>query len=209
MNTHGTLRRTVDPMVEPVTLEETLAHLVGYNPADSVYITGLITVARETFESETGLCLVEQSWELTLPRFQYEIQIRRPPLISIDAVTYYDENGVQQTLPATEYRVSPSGQRSVMTEAYAKVYPSTELERPDAVKIAFRAGIYGVTTGPTPAVDTGSTNGLQRFYPLAQQAIKILVDHLYRNKGAVAPVQLSDTPLAYRHLVNLCTVSWL
>jgi hypothetical protein len=176
-------------------------------------VEGLIKVARELFEKHTGISLVEQTWQLLLPGFPAVIQLPKPPFRSITAITYCDTNGAEQTLAATNYRVSLSG---ILTEAFGKNYPATELNNPAAVSIKFKAGVYTASGSPL-ALDTASgsnspSNGnpdiMTGKFTIAQQAIKIMVAHLYENRTAVAPVQLSECPMSYQAMVNSCRVEW-
>lgn len=204
---NGDLSRITAPAVEPVTLEEMQSHLSGFNPADNADIESLITVAREKFEADTGLVLIDQTWRLTIPFFAPRIELYKPPLRSIEQVQYYDASNTLQTLDPADYRTEKRNQRTRLAPAISQHFPEVEYERTDAVIIDFKAGIYGTSGSPT-AVDLSSGAGFEHRYPLAQRAIKVLVDHFYRNRGAVAPVALHQVPMAYKSLVDFCKVEW-
>jgi len=212
MNNHE-IRRSVGPVIEPVTLAELQEHVIGPS-TDASLLTSLIKVARELFELHTGIAIIEQTWVLSLPRFAREIRLPRPPLRSISSIQYYDTSAALQTLSTAVYRVSAHG---VLMEAASQTYPATETERPDAVQVTFTAGIYTNTGASPDAVDTavgggspdnGNPNHMTAKYPLAQQAIKIMAVHLYENRGIVAPVQLTECPMSYQAIVNACRVQW-
>lgn len=202
-------KRTVEPTVEPVTLAELQAHALGYNSADSAYMTRLIKIARELFEEYTGLALLEQTWTLTLEYFPDRIKLKKPPLRSVTSIAYFDPNGDAQTVTSSIYRTKAHETFSYIEEDTDQSWPATQV-RHDAITITFKAGIYASDNGsPTEAVDTDSgLYGQVRKFELAQQAIMILCDHLYRNRAPVAPVMLYDTPLSFRSLVQACRVEW-
>ena len=199
----GNWERTADPLVEPVILAEMQRHLAGYNPDDDTDIQGLIVTAREAFEAETHLAIIDQTWELTLPDFMRCIPVPIHPVRSITSIQYFDSAGAEQTLDADTYRFERINGRTQIVNTLGNTFPSVETCRADAVKITFQAGIYS-TTGDPATVDTDSGAGLRNLYPLAQRAIKILGDHMYRNRGVVAPVTLTDVPMAYQSLVDFC-----
>lgn len=203
------LKRTVEPTVEPVTLSDMQSRLLGYNSNDDDYINGLITRARELFEEQTGIALLEQTWEMICPYFAERIKIPKPPLRSISSITYYDDAGDQQTLAASVYRVAKYESYAILDEAYNQDWPSTESFRPDAVTITFKAGIYTSDNGsPTESVDTTSGSFMVRKYAMAQEAIGFLVDHLYRNRAPVAGIQLHEIPMTFKTFINACRVEW-
>ena len=204
-------KRTVEPTVEPVTLAELQEHVLGNNSADDDYLERLVKTARGLFEQETGMALIEQTWQLIMPCFPASglIKLKRSPVRSITSIDYYDTAGDAQTVLAANYRYADHGAISRITEAYGKSWPSVEAGRPDAVTVTFISGVY--TTGASPeAVDTATLpqTHFENKYLYAQQAIKILVNHLYENRGVVAPIELHQMPMSYRTLVNACRVSF-
>ncbi len=86
---------TVPPAGEPVTLAEAKAHLRVDTDDEDALIEGLITVAREHLERETGLALMTQGFRLALDRWPDDgvIRIERGPVSAIETVTVYDEAG--------------------------------------------------------------------------------------------------------------------
>lgn len=114
------------PAVEPVTVAELRDHLRNPSDADSV-LTRLIKSAREYFEKETGVALINQTRRLTLdmwpgagygdglgwwdgvqdgamigtaPRY---VEMPRAPLSSITSVKTYDSAGASTTWGSSNY----------------------------------------------------------------------------------------------------------
>lgn len=71
----------------------------------------------------------------------YEIVLPFPPLVSVDSVKYIDQNGEQQILAATEYKVDGITEPARLVPAYGKSWPGTRNEI-NAVLIDFTCG-YG------------------------------------------------------------------
>lgn len=63
------LRQTEAPSVEPVTLAEAKAHVQQDQAVDDVFITRLISAARQYFETMTGRALIQQTWTATFPEW--------------------------------------------------------------------------------------------------------------------------------------------
>lgn len=116
------------------------------------YINTIVLAATEAAEQATQRALVPQTWAMVLDRFpRWEIRLERPPVISITSLSYFDEDGAEQSLT-----VSPAMFRTVDNGHYRKasliplaneVWPSTQC-RPDAVTVTYRAG-YESEADPT------------------------------------------------------------
>nr|BDD44156.1 hypothetical protein 23 [bacterium] len=110
---------------------------------DDELLLTLIQSATEELDGVNGYlgrALVTQTWELTLDKFPSQITLPLPPLQSVDAINYTDDDGAEQILEASRYRVL-SGEPSTLAPAYGEGWPNT-LDDVDAVRIQFTAG-YG------------------------------------------------------------------
>jgi hypothetical protein len=63
------LRRTQDPLTEPITLVAAKNHLRVDIVDDDALIQAMISAARERVEDMIGRCLIEQEWTFALDRF--------------------------------------------------------------------------------------------------------------------------------------------
>lgn len=165
----GLLQNTA-PATEPVTLAEAKSHLRVDVTDDDTLITELIKAARQIVESNTGRSLITQTWRLTLdafPRNNEAIQLEKPPLVSVQSVTYVDTNGTTQTLATSDYIVDTSHIQGEVALAYDKTWPETRPQR-NAVLVNYTAG-YGAASA-VPEV--------------LKAAIKLRLGDLFANREA-------------------------
>ncbi|OYX01492.1 MAG: hypothetical protein B7Z15_19565 [Rhizobiales bacterium 32-66-8] len=92
-------------------------------------IADMIRAATHRFDGRDGslgLCLITQSWTLTLDAFTAELAIPLPPCQSIDAITYVDPDGATQTLDAGAYQVFGLGSAdgAKVRPAYGTSWPA-------------------------------------------------------------------------------------
>lgn len=115
----------------------------------------LIAAARRRIEAWEWRAHITQTWQLVLDRFpplrcgrDWTIYVPRPPLQSVSSITYLDNEGDQQTLASSKYRVDSSSRVGRITPAYGESWPAT---RPvtGAVTITFVAG-YGDAATDVP-----------------------------------------------------------
>lgn len=182
------LKMKTDATVEPLTVAELKLHLRKDTSEEDDLIVSLGKAARRQVERWTSRSLVNQTWIMDLDGFPYERYIRLPrgPFGSLTSVKYYDEDGVQQTMPGTMYRTDTAGgeEAARITLRDGEEWPDTWLDV-NAVAIEFVAG-YGATAAAVP--DT------------FKAAIKLLVGHWYENREAAGPA-MAEAPLAVKALL--------
>jgi uncharacterized phiE125 gp8 family phage protein len=145
---------SIDESDEPFDSEEALTHLREGDGQHAGEVMRLVAVAREYCERQTNrTLLVSRTRVLKLDGWPCDgFAFPWPPLKSITSITYYDEDGVSQTLSAGNYHVELS------TDGKGKLYwdddadlPSLDV-RPDAVTITFVCGYEDKASIPRPAV---------------------------------------------------------
>lgn len=171
--------------VEPISLTLTKLALKITSSSEDDLLSIWIAGAREEFEDYCNRQLINATWQYALdtPPDYYQIEIPRPPLVSVDSITYDDADGTEQTLAASEYVVVKSGlfdgsPLSGVIDGHAKcglvelaggpgsIWPTTSgLSK--SFRIRYTCG-YGTTEAEIPSRIRGY---LYR-----------MVGHLYRNR---------------------------
>ena len=179
------------PASEPVTLTDIKTYLKLddiTDTIDDIYITLLISVAREYCEDIQHRALITQTWEMALQGFPFYssdplnsnvrgsvIEIPKGKLQTINSITYKDTSGVVTTLtPEVDYVVSNRGIIGRVSPPFGKVFPLAILYPLDPVVINFTCG-YGVKASDLP------------FKVI--QAIYMLIAHWYENRIVVSDVR--------------------
>jgi uncharacterized phiE125 gp8 family phage protein len=185
------------PAAEPVTTAEAKAHLRILHSSEDALIDRYVKSARAHVENTISRAIITQTWRLTLPAFPSgrEIEIPRPPLVSISSVTYYDTDGASQTLASSEYHVLTGGITGrIERKASVTRWPSTE-RRGDAVAITYVAG-YGASGSAVPED--------------LRNAVLMMAEHFYFNRGETAETNLVKNPVAADHLLRpYATSGWI
>lgn len=179
------------PASEPVELAAAKAHARVYVDDDDDELTAFIVAARQMTEKATKRQLVSAEWKLVLPCFPggAYFELPRPPLVSVDSITYYDLDDVEQTLDSAVYRAVTLGHYGSVHLKYGQDWPAT-YSRPDAVTVTYTAG-YG-DAAAVPAV--------------LKQGIMMRVAHWYRNKEATIEATLMQVPDGPRRIDGLYRV---
>lgn len=173
------------PAVEPVNLRDALNHCKIDNHSEDAYVQTLITVARQTIEKECWSSFIQQTWLYYWDRFEWELYIPRPPLISSTFLEYLAPqatNNVWSTVDPSIYELSSHREIPFYRIQYLKTWPITRGYRDD-VRAQVITG-YGPNPTDVP--------------PALRQAILLMVGHLYLNRGEV-PAQL---PTAIDRLIG-------
>lgn len=200
--------------VEPVTLQQAKSQLRVDFPDDDALISALITAAREMCEQKLQRAIFNQTFVLSLDQFNYgdwrstipmerrnplrfsslwesmAVRLPMPRLVSVTSITYLDVLGERQTLDPSTYTVDPSSEPARIVPAINLTWPTTDYYMPGSVKVTYVAGSYGdgVTVDTCPAS--------------IEQAILLLVGHLYENREASSALSLKNIPLGVDALLN-------
>jgi uncharacterized phiE125 gp8 family phage protein len=111
-----------------------------------------IVEAREAAEEYLRRALIEQTWELTLDCFPEsgEIKLSKPPLISVEGITYLDENGERQDLDESVYDVDRTVEPGVIFLKYQQIWPRHRAQR-GSIVVSFKCG-YGAAASDVPKI---------------------------------------------------------
>ncbi|SFM92710.1 head-tail connector protein [Nitrosomonas communis] len=171
------LKLIAAPASEPITLAEAKSNARVTSNTEDTDITSLITVARQECEVELGArVLISQSWQLTLDKFVDKIYIPKLPLISITSIKYDDVNGIEQTIPPSNYVLKNNSDNK-----FAKIVKTANYDWPivydsiENVRIVFVCGYGNAASVPE----------------IIKHWMKLHVAHWINNKEAAIPGQMS------------------
>ncbi len=192
------------PQAEPLTIEEVYEH-TRTDEDDVNVLIPLISRARARFENRTGRHLVQQTWQVALPKFMDVIELPFFPLRDVIAIRYIDNHGQLVTMPETDYRVIKHGLKSSVTTAYNTSWPSIGFKLPDAVQIECTFGHAAVSGNQ---IDTDNFIDKDK-YDLAKQGLLVLIAHWYRNREDTAPVLLQSVPASFDAICQELSVDFI
>lgn len=184
-------RVVTQPATEPVSLGEMKEHMVIADSftRDDESILFAIQASREYVEGNTGRQLITATFEMVLDGFWFGnqiIKIPRPPLISINTITYIDCNGVSTDLDSSLFQVDTIGSPGRIAPAFNCTWPSTRTRTLNAVNINYQAG-YGIYESDVP-----------EFY---RHLIKMLVGHWYENREGTSAFDIREIPIGIKSLI--------
>jgi hypothetical protein len=182
------LRRLVQPVIEPVSLAEAKAHVRVDTEADDSYIQGLISSARAYCEDILDATFVTTTWEAKYNAFPlWEIVLPRPPMQAATVtVLYRDQEGVTNTLVSTSeaFQVDSAVVPGRIYPPYAGFWPPVRGDE-NSVTVQWKAG-FG--------------DSKDSVNPMIRHAILLLVGHWYVNREAVGSGE--SLPLAFQTLIQ-------
>jgi len=183
------------PTAMPVSLAEAKDHLRVDSDDDDVLVTRLIAVATAFTDAQgaLGAAMITQTWgqwiganpEQTVPIFL-------GPFQSLDAVKYYDVDGVLQTDTLSNYDIFGTKAAKYIGPKAGFSWPVAQ-DRSDAIKIEYTIG-FGDAASDIP--DT------------IRHALLLLIGHWYENREQATTDNLNDIPWGFDALMNMHRVSW-
>ena len=181
----------------PVSVADLQSHSVVEHNDDDDLLAAYIDTATAQVQADTGCAIVKQQWQADYECFPAVIYLRKPPLLAVESVKYYDTDGILQTLDPADYQVATSGIVGRIAPAPTKSWPSVQAGRFNGVSVTYQAGyvdvVNGTAQGEAPV--------------LLKQAIYVLAAHFYENRESTTPGNISETPMAYQMLIASHTVS--
>lgn len=165
------LERISAPAVEPLSLAEARLHLRLDGDAEDDLVAALVVAARQMAESVLGRALIRQDFRLWLDRWppgRRAVDLPRPPLAEVTAVSLHDDDGGQSPLDPALWladRVATPGRLVLRAGAPAPVAARVA----NGIAIDYRAG-YGEAGADVPE-------------PI-RRGMALLVGHLFESREA-------------------------
>jgi uncharacterized phiE125 gp8 family phage protein len=185
---YRSLRRVVQPLVEPVSLSEAKTHCRVDSDSEDAYIQSLIAAAREYVEETLDCTLVDTQWEAKYDLFPlWHIVLPRPPMKPADVtVVYRNEGGTLLTLTsaASQFQVDASTVPGRIYPLYEGSWPAVRGDE-NSVTITWSAG-YGPSGQAVPAT--------------IKHMILLAVGHWYANREPVTQGSMMPVPMTFETL---------
>ena len=129
---------TTDATAEPVTATELREWLRLDDTSQDSMLEGMITAARVAVELHTHRSVVQKTLKQSLADFPAGgcIELLYPPLASVSSVAYWDADGTEQTVDASNYIAITNRVVGLVQATTDYSWPST-YDRPDAVNVTY------------------------------------------------------------------------
>lgn len=178
--------RLVIPPAPILTVHTAKRHLLYDDNDQDELIESLIQVATRHIDGNEGWLhrsLNPQTYDLVYDSFPCgAIRIPLPPLISIDAVNYIDENGMEQVVDSASYVVDNVGEPAWVQLGSSLSWPSI-MNTINAVRVRFTAG-YAFASGDETTVP----------FPI-RHAILMMVADLFQHRESVSNDGFASIPI--------------
>lgn len=158
---------------------------------DDELIELFLSTAREWCEAYLGKLIAPTLVEISGNEFADEITLESGPVLSVESITYYDEDGAQQTIDPGNYELDTTEQIAVIRLVGDATWPTTDGTN-DNIRVRYTIG-YSVV-GESPQVA-----------PLPKSiktAILLLTNHLYENRSSTVEKALSEMPMGVRFFLG-------
>lgn len=149
---NATYKTTVEPTIEPITLNELKDRLRVTTCDFDSELSDLLTAARKQVEYDAHIKLITQTMELSLDVFPLgdTIELRQLPVQSVTSVKYINDfDQTESTFSAALYNVDLTTKPARITLLEDQDWEDTEPQWPAAVTVTFVAG-YGATSASVP-----------------------------------------------------------
>jgi uncharacterized phiE125 gp8 family phage protein len=155
VKTHMALKLLSGPALEPVSPDEAKLYLRVDQSGEDDTIILMIGAARELFERETGVILIDQSWLLTLDAWplrgsdgKRRIHFPLRPVSTIASVTS-SVGGTPTDVPSTDYVLDVASAPPRLVEPVSGLWPKTDAAAA-GIAVTFTAG-FGAASTDVPA----------------------------------------------------------
>lgn len=190
---------------ELVSLADVKAHLRLAHDFDDAYVSGLIKAARAFSEKYCNRSFVQQELALVMDRFPRKtdvmdavIYVPRSPVLSISSISYFDGDGQEQVLSASDYVLDAISVPARILPAPGKAWPSVQV-RLNAVSVSYIAGILENDSDPGAVPDLAIS---ERVPDDLRHAQLLLIEHFYNNRAPVSVgPQAYDVPFSVNALL--------
>ena len=162
------------PATEPISLSEAKDHLRIDGNDEDTYLATIITAARKYCEQYCNRAFITQTWLQYPSDFTDGMKLSINPVQCVTSITYYDINGNNQTLNASQYQVDLKDDVCRIYEAVDVDFPDVQDEKINPITITYVSG-YGSNASDVP-MDI-------------RHAIKLMISHFFENREGLVTGQ--------------------
>lgn len=185
------VRQVTGPVAAPVTLAEIKAHCVVDFDDDDTLLTSLGAAAARSISAWSGRVLTTEVWSVSFAAgFCGDLVLPKSPVQSVDAITYFDADDVEQTASVADFYLTQGEDRAFLRPKAGISWPSANSRRADAITVQFTAGY-----------STGLDN--------LKTAVLAMTAHLYEHREAVGDTALAEIPLGVAALIEPDKLGWV
>ncbi len=138
---------------DPVTWPDVAGDILDYqdNGANNARLESVIAAATQYVQLMTAKQLIQATWLQTCDCWpDYEFTLDMKPLISVSSIKYYDANGTQQTVSASNYFADIYAYRPRIRLRQATfTWPDLQEDRPSPIEVRFVAGHANAAAVPS------------------------------------------------------------
>lgn len=182
-------KTTSYPTVEPVSLSEMKEHLRITDTNEDTLIESYIRAATEWAQNYENRAYCFQQITTHYPAFDDKMILPINPVVSIESITYIDDNGTTQTLDSSLYELDNYSCPAFIYPAYNASLPSVRSVI-NTIEVIYYAGYVS------------DTSNLDDIPERVKQAIKLVVGHLFEHRLENSEVTLSTIPFAAKNLLT-------
>lgn len=143
----ATVTSTSEPLApEPITLDEAKAHLRVIGSDEDGHLTGLIIAAREMAEGRLNRTIRQRAITEVFSGWHEGLVLPKPPVVSVESITYTDADGTVQTLPPEDYYAGVHVEPAIVELAPGFRAPALHFRR-HPIAVTYIAG-YGAGDVP-------------------------------------------------------------
>ena len=189
------LTRTTDPAETPVSVGEVKAALSIHTSDDDALITTYLNAAIEHLDGPLNLLgksMVSQVWtQAQRAPVSGRLDLRLVPVISVDQITYYDSDNVQQTDTVSNYDLIKGDDFAYLDPKPGFAWPTT-YDRDDALTVTVTTGYADASAVPNPL----------------KVAIFMLIGSWYARREGLSEGAVLPIPNGFDQLINNHRVRW-
>lgn len=172
----------------PVSLTALKQHCrVDHGDEDSVLL-GNLDAATMAVGAASGRVLMPEIWRLAIPGATGDVVLPRSPVRDLQAISYFDSAGVEQSVDVANFHLFADEDRAVVRPKSGQSWPSAQA-RDDALRIDF-------------------TVGYEQLPNNLRQAILMLAGYWYEQRGT-ASSEGAEIPRSVDYLISLSRTGWV